>query len=169
LSAAAIASVATGAPITTHTDQGTLGLEQQAFLFDRGVSPQRIIIGHSCGSKDLDYHMRILGKGCSLGFDRFGLDMLVPDEQRVDALVELLARGQERGTVISHDSVWCTRGLPIPQEMIDAMSPDKCFDPTHFHRNVIPRLLERGVDRMQIDMMLVDNPRRFFKGAGPGQ
>jgi phosphotriesterase-related protein len=44
------------------------------------VAPHRIIIGHSCGSSDTDYHLRIAGAGSYLGFDRFGLDMIHPDE-----------------------------------------------------------------------------------------
>jgi len=164
LSAAAMAAVETGAPITTHTDQGTMGEEQQAFLLERGVPAHRIIIGHSCGSSDHDYHMRLLDKGSYLGFDRFGLDILAPDEQRIDALVALLQKQQERRIVVSHDSVWCTRGQPFPAEMLAAIDVDKLFNPTHFHRNIIPALLARGVSREQIDTMLVDNPRRFFQG-----
>jgi phosphotriesterase-related protein len=164
LSAAAMAAVETGAPITTHTDQGTMGEEQQAFLLERGVPAHRIIIGHSCGSSDHDYHMRLLDKGSYLGFDRFGLDILVPDEQRIDALVALLQKQQERRIVVSHDSVWCTRGQPFPAEMLAAIDVDKLFNPTHFHRNIIPALLARGVSQEQIDTMLVDNPRRFFQG-----
>ena len=164
LSAAAMAAVETGAPITTHTDQGTMGEEQQAFLLEKGVPAHRIIIGHSCGSSDHDYHMRLLDKGSYLGFDRFGLDILAPDEQRIDALVALLQKQQERRIVVSHDSVWCTRGQPFPAEMLAAIDVDKLFNPTHFHRNIIPALLARGVSREQIDTMLVDNPRRFFQG-----
>ncbi len=164
LSAAATAAVETGAPITTHTDQGTMGEEQQAFLLEKGVPAHRIIIGHSCGSSDHDYHMRLLDKGSYLGFDRFGLDILAPDEQRIDALVALLQKQQERRIVVSHDSVWCTRGQPFPAEMLAAIDVDKLFNPTHFHRNIIPALLARGVSREQIDTMLVDNPRRFFRG-----
>ena len=164
LSAAATAAVETGAPITTHTDQGTMGEEQQAFLLEKGVPAHRIIIGHSCGSSDHDYHMRLLEKGSYLGFDRFGLDVLAPDEQRIDALVALLQKQQERRIVVSHDSVWCTRGQPFPAEMLAAIDVDKLFNPTHFHRNIIPALLARGVSREQIDTMLVDNPRRFFQG-----
>ena len=164
LSAAATAAVETGAPITTHTDQGTMGEEQQAFLLEKGVPAHRIIIGHSCGSSDHDYHMRLLDKGSYLGFDRFGLDILAPDEQRIDALVALLQKQQERRIVVSHDSVWCTRGQPFPAEMLAAIDVDKLFNPTHFHRNIIPALLARGVSREQIDTMLVDNPRRFFQG-----
>ncbi|MCB1843177.1 MAG: hypothetical protein KDI09_09470 [Halioglobus sp.] len=164
LAAAAIASVETGAPITTHTDQGTMGAEQQAFLVARGVAPERIVIGHSCGTDDLDYHLQILNGGSYLGFDRFGLDVLVPDEQRISALCALLGRQQERGIVVSHDSVWCFRGQPFPQALLESAPPDVLFSPTHFHRNIIPRLLASGVTRAQIDTLLIDNPRRFFAG-----
>jgi phosphotriesterase-related protein len=164
LEAAALAAVETGAPITTHTDQGTMGEEQQAFLVEKGVPAHRIIIGHSCGSADHNYHMNILDKGSYLGFDRFGLDILFPDEQRVQSLVALLKKQREQQIVVSHDSVWCTRGKPFPDEMLAAIDPDVLFNPTHFHRHIIPRLLEAGVTQQQIDTMLVDNPRRFFSG-----
>ena len=160
--AAAIASCETGTPITTHTDQGTMGQEQQAFLIEKGVPPHRIIIGHSCGSHDHHYHMDILQRGSYLGFDRFGLDILTPDEDRVKSLAALLQKRREKQIVVSHDSVWCTRGEPLPKEMLSAIDPDKLFDPTHFHRNIIPQLLDAGAEQAQIDTMLVENPRRFF-------
>jgi phosphotriesterase-related protein len=141
-----------------------MGEEQQQFLTGKGVPAHKIIIGHSCGSADHDYHLNILEGGSYLGFDRFGLDILVPDEQRVQALVALLKKQRESQIVVSHDSVWCTRGEPFPQEMMDAMDPDKLFDPTHFHRNIIPQLLAAGIQQEQIDIMLIDNPRRFFSG-----
>jgi phosphotriesterase-related protein len=168
LEAAAVAAVETGVPITTHTDQGTMGEEQQQFLTDKGVPAHKIIIGHSCGSSNHDYHMNMLNKGSYLGFDRFGLDVLVPDTQRVEALIALLKQQQERQIVVSHDSVWCTRGEPFPMEMIEMMDPDTLFNPTHFHRNIIPQLLAAGVTQQQIDMMLIENPRRFFSGEALG-
>jgi phosphotriesterase-related protein len=108
--------------------------------------------------------MSILDKGSYLGFDRFGLDILVPDAQRVEALAALLLKQQEQRIVVSHDCVWCTRGQPFPQDMLAAVDPDTLFNPTHFHRNIIPQLLERGVTQKQIDVMLRDNPRRYFAG-----
>ena len=164
LEAAALASVETGCPITTHTDQGTMGREQQALLTGKGVPPHRIIIGHSCGSSDHDYHMAILEKGSYLGFDRFGLDILAPDEQRIQSLLALLRKNKEQRIVISHDNVWCTRGQPFPEEMLAMMDAEILFNPTHFHQNIVPRLLEEGISQRQIDTMLVDNPRRFFSG-----
>lgn len=164
LEAAALAAVETGAPITTHTDQGTMGVEQQEFLTGKGVPAHRIIIGHSCGAADHGYHLKILDGGSYLGFDRFGLEVLAPDEQRIKSLVALLRKNRGQHIVVSHDCVWCTRGTPFPQEMLALMDPDVLFNPTHFHRNIIPRLLELGVTREQIDALLVDNPRRFFRG-----
>jgi len=87
LEAAAMASIETGAPINTHTDGGTMGDEQQRILTNLGVPANRIIIGHSCGTTDTAYHMKIAGGGSYLGFDRFGLDPITPDSQRIDALV----------------------------------------------------------------------------------
>jgi len=163
LSAAALASLETGAPITTHTDEGTMGEEQQAFLVEKGVSAHKIIIGHSCGTTDHDYHMSILDKGSYLGFDRFGMNVVFPDEKRVEALAALLLKQQESRIVVSHDCVWCTRGGVLTEKMIKDMGVD--FDPTHFHRNIIPQLLEKGVSQAQIDTMLSDNPRRYFAGT----
>lgn len=167
MEAAALAAVETGAPITTHTDQGTMGEEQQAFLLAKGVAPHKIIIGHSCGSANHGYHMNILNKGSYLGFDRFGLDVLVPDEQRIDALVALLEKDQQQQIVVSHDSVWCTQGQPFPIDLLETMDAESLFNPTHFHLKIIPKLLERGVSQEQIDCMLIDNPRRFFAGEKP--
>ncbi len=86
LLAAARASVATGAPIITHTE-GVLGVEQQNILGDAGVPPHRIIIGHSCLSRDFDYHMRIVHGGSYVAFDRFGMPDM-PDETRAASLHE---------------------------------------------------------------------------------
>jgi phosphotriesterase-related protein len=160
--AAARASVETGAPITTHTDQGTLGDLQQQLLTGGGVPPHRIVIGHSCGTSDHAYHMRIARGGSYLGFDRFGLDMLHPDEERVASLATLVSAGAGDRVVVSHDSVWCWRGQPFPAEVERAMAQH--WNPSHFSLRVVPRLKERGVSDAQIDALLVDNPRRFFAG-----
>ena len=82
----------------------------------------------------------------------------------MQALLALLQKQRERQVVVSHDSVWCTRGKPFPEDMLAMMDPEILFNPTHFHRNIIPRLLEGGATQKQIDTMLVENPRRFFSG-----
>ncbi len=163
LTAAAKASVETGVPITTHTEHGTLGDEQQRLLCGAGVDPHNIIIGHSCGSSDKDYHMRIIGGGSYLGFDRFGLEVLHPDQERIQSLLALIAGGAASRVVVSHDSVWCWRGTPLPDpEMFGEML--SLWTPTHFVERVVPQLKDGGASDADIEMMLVHNPRRFFSG-----
>jgi phosphotriesterase-related protein len=167
LRAAAKASNETGAPITTHTDRGTMGDVQQAELVRLGVPPHRIIIGHSCGTSDHAYHMRIVEGGSYVAFDRFGLNVLFPDDKRIESLVALLRNRKERQIVLSHDSVWCWRGEPVPAALAARLNDGIVFNPTHLHDHIIPRLLDAGVTRQQIHTMLVDNPRRFFTDEPP--
>lgn len=159
--AAARAHKATGAPITTHTDDGTMGREQLAILTEEGVDPRRVVVGHSCGSADLRYHTDLLDRGAYLGFDRFGLELLHPDRLRLAALIGLLGIGFERQIVLSHDTVWCWRGrpLPIPAEQL---APQ--WDPRHVLQHIVPALRQAGVVQEKIDAMLVENPRRYFEG-----
>ena len=161
LEAAAKASVATDVPITTHTDQGTMGDEQQRILTENGVPAHRIVIGHSCGTSDHDYHMRIARAGSYLGFDRFGIEMIRPDADRVAALLRLLGQGAGDRVVVSHDSVWCWRGAPIPDPgVFETM--DQVWNPLHFTRRIAPQLREGGASEEQIERLLVENPRRYF-------
>jgi phosphotriesterase-related protein len=162
LTAAAKASIETGAPITSHTDRGTMGPDQQKFLTDLGVPAHRIIIGHCCGTSDHEYHMAIARGGSYLGFDRFGLDVIHPDDERVASLLALIKRGAGSRVVVSHDTVWCWRGQPIERKLLDEI--EKVWTPSHFTRRIVPRLLDGGATKSDIDRLLVDNPRRFFAG-----
>lgn len=162
LEAAALAHRETGAPITTHTDSGTMGREQQAFLLEHGVAPHGIIIGHSCGNPDIEYHQSLAEGGTYVGFDRFGLEVLAPDEQRVANLAEMIRRGWEKQLIVSHDCVFCIKGKPYPDALLAAADLEVLFNPTHFHRTIIPQLKERGVTDEQINTLLVENPRRYF-------
>jgi phosphotriesterase-related protein len=161
LRAAARAHLRTGAPITTHTEDGTMGREQLDIFASEGVDLRRVIIGHSCGSADLRYHTDMLDRGCFIGFDRFGLDFLHPDKLRLAALIGLLGVGYENQIVLSHDSVWCWlgRGLDLPAETAKLVENWK---PSHVFRNIVPALKRAGVGDEKIRAMLVENPRRYF-------
>jgi phosphotriesterase-related protein len=88
------------------------------------------------------------------------LEILQPDRLRKAALIGLLGIGFEHRLVLSHDSVWCWRGRPLP--FLADVLPN--WNPTHIFKNVIPALHEAGVSKQKIDAMLIDNPRRFFEG-----
>ena len=161
LRAAARAHLRTGAPITTHTEDGTMGREQLDIFASEGVDLRHVIIGHSCGSADLHYHTDMLDRGCFIGFDRFGLSFIHPDKLRLAALIGLLGVGYENQIVLSHDTVWCWlgRGLDLPPETAKLIENWK---PSHVFQNIVPALKRAGVGEEKIRAMLVDNPRRYF-------
>jgi phosphotriesterase-related protein len=154
--AAALASAATGVPITTHTD-GILGTEQLDYLTERGVPPARIVIGHCCGNPSHDYHMAVVSKGAFAGFDRFGMEHIRPDADRVASLLELRRKNALDRVIISHDSVWCWLGRFQPK---DAAEPKN--QPMRFTRVIEPLLRNAGVAAEEIEGLLVANPRRYF-------
>src|SRR5271156_3101827 len=162
LRAAARAHLKTGAPITTHTDDGTMGREQLEIFASEGVDLKHVIVGHSCGSSDLSYHAAMLDRGCILGFDRFGLDFLHPDKLRLAALIGLIGVGYESQLVLSHETVacWLGRGLDMTPETAKLVAN---WTPTHFFKNIVPALKRAGVGEAKIRAMLVENPRRYFQ------
>jgi len=161
IEAAGIASLATGVPIITHTE-AVLGDIQQERLTAMGVPAHRIVVGHSCGCDDFDYHMKIATGGSYLGFDRFGLEMVIPDKARIASLAKLIGAGAGDRVVISHDTVWCWLGSFISEAKQVELGINT--DPLHFTNVIMPQLLEAGVSQAQIDAMLVENPRRYFAG-----
>jgi phosphotriesterase-related protein len=157
LLAAAKASVATGAPIITHTE-GILGDEQQRILVSAGVPAQGIIIGHSCLSRNFDYHRSIAQGGSYLAFDRFGMPGMT-DDVRAASMVKLIDAVCAAHIMVSHDSVWYwVEGPTI------GAGAYKNWVPTNFFERVIPMLHYGGATDEQIEMILRENPKRFFSG-----
>jgi phosphotriesterase-related protein len=162
LRAASRAHKKTGVPITTHTEDGTMGREQLDIFASEGVDLSHVIIGHSCGASDLRYHTDMLDRGCTLGFDRFGLDFLHPDKLRLAALIGLIGVGYESQLVLSHDTVacWLGRGMDLPTELAKKIEN---WTPTHVFKNIVPALKRAGVTDAKIHAMMVENPRRYFQ------
>lgn len=158
LEAAALASIETDTPITTHTDRGAMGDEQQRMLVSFGVAPHRIIIGHCCGTTDHEYHLTIARGGSYLGFDRFGLESELPDDKRTEALWRLMSAGFGDRVVVSQDTVWCWLGRPA------AWPDDANWHVLRFVREIAPRLKELGATDADLDALLLHNPRRYFTG-----
>ena len=104
LKAVARAAAITGAPVTTHTiATDRLGLEQALILEKAGVDLSKVVIGHVGDTNDLDYLEELLSMGVYLGLDRFGLEVLWPEEDRVRNLLELMDRGWINRLIISQD------------------------------------------------------------------
>lgn len=162
LRAVAQAHRATGVPISTHTHAHTRrGLEQQDIFDQEGVDPTQVVIGHSGDTTDLDYLKEIMNRGSFIGMDRFGIDVLLPFEDRVNTVAALCEQGFADQMVLSHDAACFNDWLPDDQ--LPIVTPN--WNYLHITRDVVPALKQRGVTDEQVDQMLIDNPRRIFERA----
>ncbi|HKG20667.1 MAG TPA: phosphotriesterase-related protein [Blastocatellia bacterium] len=163
LRAVARAHRLTGVPISTHTHAGTRrGLEQQRVFEEEGVDLSRVVIGHSGDTTDVSYLEEIVARGSYLGMDRFGIDVLLPFQERVETVARMCERGHSGRMVLSHDAACFNDWLP--EAALPAVLPNWHY--LHIHNDVIPALKERGVTDRQIETMLVDNPREIFERQG---
>ncbi len=101
--AAAAAHLATGALISTHTEAGTMGLEQVDLLVGAGVRPQRILIGHCDRRLERDYHLRLFERGVTIGFDQIGKHKYAADLERALLIAEYVALGYAGQITLSGD------------------------------------------------------------------
>jgi phosphotriesterase-related protein len=162
LRAVAKAHRLTGVPISTHTHAATRrGLEQQRIFAEERVDLSRVVIGHSGDTTDLGYLEELIGNGSYIGMDRFGVDVFLPFEDRVNTVAQMCERGHADKMVLSHDAA-CFMDW-VPEELLPAL-PNWHY--LHIHNDVIPALKDRGVTDEQLTTMLVDNPRRIFENQG---
>jgi len=163
LRAVAQAHRRTGVPISTHTHaRRRRGRDQQRIFREEGVDLRRVIIGHSGDTTDIPYLEEVMAEGSYLGMDRFGIDTILPFEDRVATVARLCERGHASQMVLSHDAACFNDWLP--ERALPAMLPNWHY--LHIHKDVIPALKERGVTDEQLHTMLVDNPRRIFEKQG---
>lgn len=160
--AVAQAHLRTGAPITVHTSAvARTGLDAQRVLREEGVDLGAVVIGHSGDTADLDYLRELVDNGSYVGLDRFGLDILLPEDERVATVAALAREGLAERMVLSHDASchvdW------FPPGVREQIAPN--WHHTHLHDQVLPALRAAGVTEAQLTTMLVDNPRRYFTPA----
>ncbi|MEM1093236.1 MAG: phosphotriesterase-related protein [Bacteroidota bacterium] len=114
LQAAAEAHHRTGAPISTHTEKGTLGVEQARTLIDAGVPPEHIVIGHTDHQLDWGYHAELAATGVFLGIDQIGKAKYAPDAERIAFILHHLDAGHGDQLLLSGDlarrSYWTAYG-----------------------------------------------------------
>lgn len=161
--AAAVAHEETGAPVFTLSHSPSRGgLEQLDVLERAGVEPHRVVIGHAGDSDDLDYLQELAARGAFLGFDRFGMEHMAPDSQRVAVLLALLEKGLADRIVLSHDAAIHSRVTPPAWRRTHAPR----WTMHHLHDRILPLLREKGVCDEEIRTMMRDNPRHVLMGPG---
>lgn len=152
----------TGVPISTHSHAPAGdGLLQQRILASEGVDLERVVIGHSDDSTDIEYLRRVMDAGSYCGMDRFGLQEPVTTAERVETVARLVELGYAERMVLSHDSIGY--GDSAGEGVIDERIPT--WRLTYLAEEVFALLGERGVSGDDIETMTVDNPRRIFSAS----
>ena len=158
LSAVGQVAAQTGLPLFCHHNVDNRNGGQILDIFEaQGMAPNKIILGHSGDTDNLEYLLAMLDRGCYIGMDRFGYcDIMLSLERRVATIAALCKQGFTNRMFLSHDLA--------AQLFFDGSSQGRP-DFTFIHKTVLPALLESGVTQAQIDEMLNDNPRRFFDAS----
>jgi predicted metal-dependent phosphotriesterase family hydrolase len=150
--AAARAHHATGAVISTHTEVGTMGLEQIQLLISEGVEPERIIIGHVDRKLEWDYHLALWKMGVTLSYDQISKEKYEPDSKRVEFIVRAVKEGFGKQIVLGGDlarkSYWPSYGTGGGPGL------------TYILWRFIPWLRSEGLSEEAIQDLLVHNPAR---------
>lgn len=149
LRAAAIAHKETGTPISTHTDKGTMALEQLAILREEGISPARVIVGHLDFAMNEEYLRRVLDTGAFVSFDQVSKEKYAPDAARAEMLKRLADAGHLGQLLISGDlarkSYWLSYGgAPGFRYLVESFPV---------------LLMETGFSAPDVRRILTDNPQ----------
>ncbi|GAA4026672.1 phosphotriesterase-related protein [Arthrobacter methylotrophus] len=153
--AAVLAANKTGAPISTHTTGGTMGIEQLEIAASEGFDLTRMTVAHVDRNPDLWYHRKMLETGANLIYDGPGKAKYYPDSVRIDLLRQLVADGFEDQVMLCNDMGRRSH------HTVYGFGPGWQWIKQRF----IPRLLEEGLTEEQIHKFMYTNPARAFSFA----
>jgi phosphotriesterase-related protein len=162
LRGAARACKRTGCPISTHHwAPEEVGRRQVEVFQEEGVPMDRVAIGHSADTTDVDYLENLLRTGVYLSMDRYPGAAGRPNwEQRNATVKALIDRGWAERLMLGHDYA------PMPV-LRDREAP-AASGPTRYlfvSTVAVPALIAQGVAEATIDLMLREVPRRFLCGS----
>jgi phosphotriesterase-related protein len=150
--AAGIAQKETGVAVSTHAARWPIGIDQLDVLVKAGADPRRIIIGHSDTVNIPEYHEEIAERGAFVQFDtiRGGA---YDTNRRVEFVLNLARKNLLHQVLLSQDVQSHTNLHVGGGEGYD-------FLPTVF----AAALLRAGLTQDDLDLILIDNPRRALTG-----
>lgn len=141
----------TGAPISTHTEKGTMGHCQLDLLGKAGVPADAVILGHIDHNPDPGLLLELADRGAYLICDMPGRIKYAPDSQTLNLLTALVEAGHTDrilfGSDLARRSYWTNYGG----------GPGLSYLLTTF----LPRLHAAGLDDLAT-RALVTNPARAF-------
>jgi phosphotriesterase-related protein len=157
IEASAIAHRKTGAPILTHTEEGTLGLEQVEMLGALGVEPRHITVGHYDRLPDFYLHHELAQTGCFLQYDTPSRRKYFPEARFVELLRKMVEAGHGKQIVWGGDLA-----RPSYQTAYGGAPGLK-----YILEDFIPRLRKEGFSEEIIADVFVNNPARALSFATP--
>jgi predicted metal-dependent phosphotriesterase family hydrolase len=103
MEAVAAAHLRTGAPVLTHTEHGTMGLEQVERLVALGVATDAILISHCDRNHDVGYHAELAATGAYLVYDGPSRTKYHTPEQVADLIAIACEAGAEKQVLLGMD------------------------------------------------------------------
>ena len=149
--AMSIAAAKTGAVISTHPSIGPEQVPQAEFLIERGVKPEKIVIGHAEFYPNDDALLALLGLGVNIGIDMIGQNGQDRDRYRADMVVMLRDRGFLSQVTLSMDL--CS---------LKDLRQYGGFGYAYLFESFLPLLKDRGITEDEIERMLLRNPKRIL-------
>ncbi len=148
----------TGAPLHSHTEMGTMAMEQLAILREEGVDPARLTIAHMDRNPDAWLHRRVAESGCFLTFDGITRVKYWPEDVRTRCILDLVRAGHGPQILIGGD---------IARKSMFASYGKGGLGMGYILSSWVPRFIdeagEAGFDGPAlIQQFLVDNPPRAF-------
>ena len=172
LIAAAKVNKKLGTPIAIHIDPITnliepskrVALEVLEILSKNGANLGKVYFCHmDCDFYEFEYYKKIIKTGAYIGFDAFGEVCISTgtvygapsDGYRVKTLLKLIDKGYIEKILIGNDT-WSKAQL----------HKYGGFGYDHFLSNIVPFIKKRGSTNEQLNILLVENPKRFLNVEG---
>jgi len=150
IEALGIAHRETGFPVSTHTENGTLALEQIRWLCAAGVPPNAILVGHLDRLPDLVYHKEVAATGSYVIYDGPSRAKYGPDSQVVELIKGMLGAGYGRQILLGSDMARAS--------YLRAYGGGPGLD--YILTRFLPRLRQEGVSQAAIEDIMIHNPAR---------
>jgi phosphotriesterase-related protein len=176
MAAAAIAARESGLTIVTHCENSIGAEVQQQIFAENGADLARCMIGHQDQAEKARQLVEITERGSFVAVDRVGLEILAPDDHRVELIKAVIEAGSGDRLCLSQDHICSLRSPRFPfkipehlREVADQLLPlvlDQMYRRPHtfIFTDFLPKLEAAGVARATFDSILTDNPRRLFGG-----
>ena len=155
----ALVMKATGLPVFAHSRPSIkTGLQILDEFAKHGIPMNKIIVGHSADSLDLEYNIELLNRGAYVSIDRLHRNPSCLEKARLAA--ELIRRGWANKLFFAHDGI-------CHQDYLNCMTQEHSSEPVDrlavLHDTFLPCLRENGIQEDAIDTILVKNLQTLFE------